>query len=479
MQPTKDRKQTLFFFLAGNAASFLLTTLFALSVFLVKEAKCTTKNFPLYTAILPNVSFWEKIYEKYPNDTIIVHDKDDIQKIYAIIHLPPPKNEHKRQENQRIAKKIQKKYTNILLGLRRHPAKSATEKRVAAFFTGTERNKQLTKAARQVRIQNGQQQRFRQSVIRSGAYLAIFKKIFRSYNLPEELAYLPHVESSFHPGAYSKVGACGIWQFTKSTGERYLIIDDAVDERLDPIVATHAAAKYFSRSYSHIKHWPLTLTSYNYGIAGTIRAKKTFGSYTGVFRNHRTPTFGFASRNFYSEFIAAKKVAQRLEKKLPLQKPEKIYSMKLTGYLEGKDVLNYFHISKKRLKELNPALRPAVFSGRKRITRNYSLHLPQSKTIKEKIANFPKIFYYKNQKSTRLRYHRVQQGENLGSIAMRFNVSVKELQKINMMGSSSLIKTGQKLQIPAYTTKQRWRENILLLKRERSKQRHYPEFLSR
>ncbi len=459
-------------------SSALLVTLFILFSPFTGNTEDSKGYFPLYNAIIPNVSFWEKIYTKYSNDTIVVHDKDDIQKIYRDIPLPEPKSRRQRRANKRKTKAIQKEYANILTALRKRPAKTAVEKKVASFFTGPDRDKQLAKAAKQVRIQNGQRQRFRRSVIRSGAYIPIFKKIFRSYKLPEDLAYLPHVESSFNIGAYSKVGACGIWQFTKATGKKYLIIDAAVDQRLDPIAATHAAAKYFVRSYSKIKNWPLVITSYNYGIAGTIRAKEAFGSYTGVFKKHNTPTFGFASRNFYSEFVAAKNIAKKLEKKLPLQKPTKTCSMQLKGYVEIKDLLRHFSIGKKELKRLNPALRPAVFTGKKRITRNYTLHLPQTKAIKNRIASFPQHLYHKRQKSIRPRYYRVKRGDSLSSIAARFRVSIKSLQKINKMGFNSFIKAGQTLRIPPYekgiknTKKQRLKKKIPLLKKSRSKRLH-------
>ena len=98
------------------------------------------------------------------------------------------------------------------------------------------------------------------------------KRLFRAYNLPEELAYLPHVESSFNFKAYSKYGAAGIWQFTRETGKRYLTIDHTRDERLDPILAAHAAAKYLKNSYDALNNWPLALTSYNYGLSGMLRA---------------------------------------------------------------------------------------------------------------------------------------------------------------------------------------------------------------
>ena len=169
-------------------------------------------------------------------------------------------------------------------------------------------------AAESVRSQTGQRERFLAGVIRSGAYIPAIKQVLRSYGLPEDLAYLPHVESSFNTAAYSKVGASGIWQFTKSTGKTYLRIDQAVDERSDPLIAAHAAAKYLKNSYNQLGTWPLALTSYKYGTAGTKRALNEKGSYERIFTEYNKGHFKFASRNFYAEFLAAKEIARNPDK---------------------------------------------------------------------------------------------------------------------------------------------------------------------
>ena len=86
---------------------------------------------------------------------------------------------------------------------------------------------------------------------------------------------LPHVESSFNAAAYSKVGAAGLWQFMRSTGRRYMRVDDAVDERLDPYRSTEAAAQLLAYNYRVLGSWPLALTAYNHGAAGMRRAKES------------------------------------------------------------------------------------------------------------------------------------------------------------------------------------------------------------
>ncbi len=93
-----------------------------------------------------------------------------------------------------------------------------------------------------MRFQLGQADRFREGLVRSGAWREHIADTFEKAGLPRELASLPHVESSFNTYAYSKVGAAGMWQFMRSTGRRFLRIDAVVDERLDPYSFTEAAA---------------------------------------------------------------------------------------------------------------------------------------------------------------------------------------------------------------------------------------------
>lgn len=407
--------------------------------------------FPLYTAIIDNVSFWENIYSRYPNNYLLVHDREDLRKVYAAIPLINADTLEARKKNTLTEERVKIKYEQILKRLVDNPPKTKTEKRVAALFKGEDRAQELQKASQLVRTQNGQKQRFQKSVIRSGAYLEELKKIFRSYNLPEDLAYIPHVESSFHLGAYSRAGAAGIWQFTRSTGRRYLIIDDAVDQRLDPIAATHAAAQYFLLSQKYLNHWPLTVTSYNYGLPGTIRAKKEYGSYTKIFNSHRTGIFQFASRNFYSEFLAARKVAKKLEKTLQLNTPEKTLSLQLKGYLNLSDVTYYFRIGEKELKRLNPALRPSVFNGERRITKGYTLHLPATSVIQQRITSFPEKLYYTTAHLPQTRYYTVRKGDTINKIAARLNMSTKALRHANNINQHGFIKENQRIRIPGKT----------------------------
>jgi membrane-bound lytic murein transglycosylase D len=427
------------------------TVLCVLFLFLsVPHTALAAKNFPLYYAIVDNVTFWEKIYSTYSLNQAVIHDSEDLSKIYAVIPLHKRSRKGADRLNTKKQKQARKKYKTILKRLSTTPPKTPEEKRVAAMFTGKTPRRDMKKSASRVRSQTGQKERFESGVIRSGAYMTEIQKIFRAHNLPVELSYLPHVESSFNTKAYSKFGAAGVWQFTRTTGKQYLKINSIVDERLDPILASHAAAKYLKKSYQKLNHWPMAVTSYNYGLSGMMRAKKDLGTYTDIFNTYSKGHFKFASKNFYSEFLAAYRVAQRLEKNLKLAPPQTSRQIQLKGYAGANDIANYFKIKEKKLQELNPALRPPVFRGEKFIPKGYNLRLPDSKNISNRIATIPASLYQKNQKPSR--YHRVKKGDTGGSIARLHGVSLRSLMQTNNLDKYATIYIRQKLKIPFSST---------------------------
>ncbi len=337
-------------------------------------ATVNNRNFPVYPAIQANVDFWEKIYTRYSTSEAVIHDSHDLTKIYGVIPIVDYLLPGARQFNEPILEIAKLRCCAILTHLAKGiPPVSKEERQIAAMYKGAGKS-QLLKARESIRVQIGQKERFRAGVIRSGAYLKEIKRIFRSYNLPEELAYLPHVESSFNPDAYSKAGASGLWQFTRTTGKEYMRIDHIIDERQDPIIATHAAAKFLKRNHSVLGNWPLALTAYNYGTSGMARAKKDKGSYEKIFQDYQEGYFKFASRNFYPEFLAALRAAKKLENNPSLRRHKPAPT---TTVLLKKRASRY------PLKTLNPAIRPSLSQGKKQLPDGYLLTLqPEQRVIK-------------------------------------------------------------------------------------------------
>jgi membrane-bound lytic murein transglycosylase D len=419
------------------------------ATFFPETAVTSDQDFPNYKAISNNVAFWEKIYSHYSLTEAVIHDSKDLSKIYEVIPILGEDLPGAARINSLFEQQVKDKYREILTSLATRKPSTSEEIRVAALFSGQNSSRHFLMAAENVRSQKGQKERFLAGVINSGSYMQEIKRIIRAYNLPEELAYLPHVESSFNYRAYSRVGAAGIWQFTKGTGSEYLTIDYTIDERLDPILATHAAAKYLKNSYRSLNNWPIALTSYNYGLAGIHRAVNEQGTYENIFLHYNKGHFKFASRNFYPGFLAAIKVAKQLEadRNVKLAPAQSTRYLNLPGYVHLKDISNHFGISQDTVKSLNPALRPSVISGEKRIPKGSVIRLPAGKNTNRLLASIPSSFYSKEQNPTL--FHRVQKGDTLSGIARHHGVSLKSLMTVNNLDRYATIYLKQKLRIPS------------------------------
>lgn len=427
-----------------------------LSVFLLVviagsvSAMTSSDLFPIHASMRPNVEFWKKIYSKYPSTNSVLHDRNNLNIIYEIIELEPHGHGSSRINSERI-KKAKKRYQAILDKLAGGKAPSTKdERRVYAMFGPNPKQHEFRQAKEDIRSQTGQKDRFLAGLKRSGKYLERIKDILRNEGIPEDLAYLPHVESSYNYEAYSKFGAAGIWQFTRSTGQNYMQVDYVVDERRDPIVASHAAAKFLKKNHELLGSWPLALTAYNHGPNGMLRAKKEKGSYTRIFDEYNGTRFKFASRNFYACFIAATHVAKNYKLyfgNVSLDRPVQFHTIEMEGYASVASICEFFHVSEHDVKKMNPALRPPVFDGQKHIPKGYRLCLPgQPQKMARMSKALPSSFFEKTQK--RSRFYRVQRGDTAGKIARRHNVSINELVAANSLTRRATIYVGQNLRIP-------------------------------
>ena len=429
--------------------------LFALVCILVvfsSDIQAESGTFPVYECIKPNVTFWTKIYTEYESNQGVIHDSRNLGIIYGVIKLEDPYRAGGRKINRNRIKKEKKKYKGILAKLAKKRApKGPLENKIAAMFGPNAKPSDYKLAMRRIRCQTGQKDRFREGLIRSGAYIDEIRRIFRDTGLPEDLAYLPHVESSFNYEAYSKFGAAGIWQFTRSTGKSYMRINYSVDERRDPIRSTHAAARYLKQSYRKFNDWPMAITSYNHGTAGMLRAKRSKGSYDKIFQHYRSRLFRFASRNFYSEFIAAREAAGNYIHyfgNLELEKPTVFQEVILSGYASLPEVARHFGLELKTLRRLNPALRSSVARGKKYIPKGYSLRLPlnQDSGSSERIAKLPAELYKSFPKTGGT--YTVRPGDTVAEIARLYGVKIRDVIAVNDLNARATIYVNQKLKIP-------------------------------
>jgi len=412
-------------------------------------AQANPTHFPEYKIITANVDFWEKVYSTYSINTSIIHDQYNLGRVYATVSLLEDGFPNARKLNIKKVEQVKKHVKTILLQLSRDPApKTREQKRVAALFGNTGNTTIYRNAAEHIRAQRGLKERFREGVVRSGAYMAELKRMFKGYGLPEDLAYLPHVESSFNPKAFSKFGAAGMWQFTHTTGKEFLTINYIIDERRDPVISAHAAAQFLKRNYRQLGTWPLALTAYNYGPSGMQRALKQEGSYPNIFRNYNQGHFKFASRNFYSEFLAAVKAARRLEQSgLALDRPHMTVRVKLPAYANAQKLSSYLGIPTDTLRQYNPALRDPVFKGTKYIPKGYNLKLPYTFNNSAILASAPSSIFSASQK--RSQFYQVRPGDSAGAIARSHKISLQSLISANNLNSKAFIRVGQNLRIPS------------------------------
>jgi membrane-bound lytic murein transglycosylase D len=336
-----------------------------------------------------------RVYSEISTNEGFIHDQRDLSVVYQTLHfdpaLPP-------RERERLVTAAREHYQAILRRLASGAApQDEDEQRVAGLWPGAV-GARLAQAADDVRFQLGQSDRFRAGLQRAGAWESHIAQTLAHEGLPPEIAALPHVESSFQPTALSKAGAAGLWQFIRSTGRRYLRIDRAVDERLDPYRSTEAAAQLLSYNYRLLGSWPLAITAYNHGAEGMRRARDQVGSddIVQIVRHYHSASFGFASRNYYASFLAALRLDREPERYFGALRRESApvsQDVALEAPVRADVLASAFKLSRDALRELNPALRATVWNLQQPVPRGYRLRLPagaeawSGKTLAARLAS--------------------------------------------------------------------------------------------
>jgi len=410
-------------------------------------------TFPRPPELEPDILFWTKVYTEVDTRGGLIHDNSHLGVIYEVLRFPEGAS---RRTQRRMVKAAKQRYKSILLRLAggKRENLSEDETRVLALWPEGVSNKDLRAATRRLRFQLGQSDKFRAGLARSGIWEAHIREILTNMGLPAELVALPHVESSFNPKARSRVGAAGLWQFTRSTGRRFMRIDRSIDERMDPYLSTVAAAKLLSHNYSATGAWPLAITSYNHGTAGVRRAARKLGTkdITRIVREYRSRRFGFASRNFYVAFLAAVEIHFNPDKyfdAIPRHSPPATQLVRVPDYVKISTLARVLDMDEKVLREHNPALRPSVWRGAKHVPRGYELRVPASAPRDQMLAALSQIDQDERYPSQlRDRFYTVQRGNTLAGIAKHFEVDVDDLVAANDLKSRHRIRAGQVLALP-------------------------------
>lgn len=412
-----------------------------------------------------SVEFWIDVFARYSRNEYLIHDTEDLRRVYSVLDFSHLARKGLREAEidqiaSRAVEKEKERIQTLLLRLHRTPGRSrppgSEDARIEALFAGDADPLALLKAARsdRIRAQRGMAEKFARAIEVGHAYFPHMEKIFREEGVPEEITRLALVESGFDLRAYSRRGATGLWQFIRSTGRRFMRIDEAVDERRDPFVSTRAAARYLRENYEKLGSWPLAITAYNHGPQGMARAVRQLGTtdLVEIIESYGGPAFRFASRNFYAEFLAAWHVERehyRYFGPLDLHEPLRTRVFVLPDYVDLDVLARAAGITAEELMELNPALSRRVYDGKLRVPRGYALRLPEhvGDVFGLRYASIPAELRFAKQKRTYI-VHRVKRGQTLWAIARRYGTTVDAIRRRNNIRDADRIRTGQLLRIP-------------------------------
>ncbi len=420
---------------------------------------------PSPASLRPQVEFWKKIFAEHSIHDVVVHDRDDLRRVYKVLRLGwledvEPDEAAVAARRQQIVKSEIERVRALLVDLhqRRHDLSrlSDEERRLVAMFPPSGGDRRFLEAAdpQRLRGQSGLRERFKEGVIIGRRYFPFMESVFRRAGLPVEITRLPLVESCFNVQAYSKVGAAGIWQFMPATGRQYMRVDGILDYRRDPFVATEAAARHLKGDYEALGSWPLAITAYNHGRGGIRRAINAVGSseIANIIARYDGPAFGFASKNFYVELLAAIAVERDADKyfgKLPRLAPVRYDTMRLPHHLRFADLARAAGVSPDDLAEMNLALTPAVVRGDYLVPKGYEVRIPHGSAdaFRAGYAALP-ASAKQSRVPSQFAWHRVRNGETLSRIAQRHGTSVAQILAANGMRNANHVRVGQTLKIP-------------------------------
>ena len=296
-------------------------------------------------------------------------------------------------------------------------------------------------------FQTVERKAFEESYKRSGQYRDMILEELRKEHLPEQLGWIPLIESAFRPRALSRARALGMWQFIRSTGYRYgLKQDKYVDERMDPVKATRAAIQYMVELHDMFGDWTTAIAAYNCGeaqVQRVIRAQKVdyFDSFWDIFANLPFETARHVPRFIATLLIVGDPAKYGFDLPTP-DPPLQFESIQVNAAVKLATLSQNLGIDPVLLVGLNSELRHDS-------TPNYPYNLRVPDGYGEKclacIASLPQ---YIPPDVVTDRYT-VRGGDTLGAIARRYRTSVDALVRLNGLRSRTMIYPGQVLRVPS------------------------------
>ncbi len=282
---------------------------------------------------------------------------------------------------------------------------------------------------------------------RSGRYRPMIVRMLREAGLPEELSWLPLVESGFKTRALSSARALGMWQFISSTGSRYgLDRSQWIDERMDPKKSTDAAIQYLTNLHGLFGDWMMALAGYNCGehrVISLIRSQENgyLDRFWDLFGALPSETARYVPR-----FLATLLIVNNPEKygfELPEPLPPVTYeTVSVSRHVRLADLEGALGLERETLAYLNPELRRGTTPAE-----TYDLRVPPAvaQSFDARLAALPSYVPPPQESYAR---HRVRPGETLSTIARRYRTSVGAIVRANHLRSRNRIRVGQRLRIP-------------------------------
>ena len=293
-------------------------------------------------------------------------------------------------------------------------------------------------------------------------YMPMFEEALDTYDLPMELKYLPIIESALNPKALSRQRASGLWQFMLRTGKQYgLETNSLVEERFDPQKSTWAAVRYLKELYDIYKDWNLVLAAYNCGPGNVNKAIRRAGGSTDYWELY--PFLPKETRGYVPGFIAANYVMTYYCEHgicpMDSQLPAVSDTIHIDKDLHLQQVASVCDIDIEQLRSLNPQFKKDIVPGNSKV---YALRLPNN-TVNTFIERQDSIYASEASKYLGKRrtvavsdgtakngkgaqYHKIRSGENLGSIARRYGVSINQIRNLNGIKGNN-IRAGRTIRV--------------------------------
>ncbi len=271
-----------------------------------------------------SVFFWFNIYTVYSGNTVVIHDKQNLSIIYKVVDYSEllssdigkftaaTMQAYLNTNNVRLIKQVLSaliKKTENFTALEQSVVTAIESKNPGIIPKSIEaRSKFFNELLKNIRSQAGQRDAIIKGVLNYIPLETTMSNYFKATNAPLELVAIAFLESSFNLRAISKAGATGTWQFLNKSGRSFMTVDDRIDHRINPLIATFGAIFLLKQNKQILKRWDLGITAYNAGPGHFIKARKKMKlsapSLELLLEKYEHPDVGFAVKNYYSEFLA-------------------------------------------------------------------------------------------------------------------------------------------------------------------------------